>query len=247
VAVVEARFETGRATQAGLLAFQGRLEALRTEFAILEKQEMVVRGRWNRLFARPDDAPVSIDVEAAPLRPVPTAAVERALVSRQEYRAAVLAAERAAAAVRLAETMTLPRMDVGSSRFDETFPAPGRMVMRRDDFGVREAQLHEMRARLRAAEHARDSMRDRVRTEVREALFAQDAADRRWSVHERELVPLADRSFRASRGAYEGARAEYLELLDAARRLLKARLGRIDARRAQAYARAKLLQAVGER
>ena len=113
--------------------------------------------------------------------------------------------------------------------------------------GVREAQVTEMRARRQAAERMRDATRDRVRTEVREALFQLDAAERRWRVHLKELVPLAERSFESTRGAYEGNRAGYIELLDSARRLLRARLGRIDAERGRAHARARLLQAVGVR
>ena len=110
-----------------------------------------------------------------------------------------------------------------------------------------EAQVTEMRARSRAAERSRDAVRDNTQADVRAAWFSLDAAQRRWAVHRKELVPLAERAFDSTRGAYEGNRTGYIELLDSARRLLSARLGLVDARRDFAHARAQLLQAVGVR
>ena len=264
VRVVRVRFEAGEATQAGLLAFQSRLASLRTELSILGEEEAAVRARWNRLLNRQESAPVRLDV--LPSGPVPgasgpdaAAVVANAQAQNEEYRSAALAAARAALAVRLAETMTLPRFDLGSSRFERerageagvqrraVFPEPGRMLAPRADFGVREAQVSEMRARKRAADRDREASRDETQTRAREALFALDAARRRWLLHENEVVPLAQRSFESARGAYEGNRTGYIELLDRARALLAARLGRVDARRAHAHAHAGLLRAVGVR
>ena len=121
------------------------------------------------------------------------------------------------------------------------------MVMPRHEFGVREAQVTEMRARQRAAQSAKDAAHDRTQAGVRDALFLLDAARRRWLVRRGDVVPLAERSFASTRGAYEGNRTGYIELLDSARRLLQARLGVIDARRDFAHARAGLLLAVGVR
>jgi len=262
VAVLKARFEAGTSKQAALLAFQARLEALRTELRILDEQAAAVRARWNRLLNRPEAAPVNLDVP--PSGPVPaeaagddTGTVTLALEERQEGRIARLAAERAAVAVRLAETMTLPRMDLGASRFERerageagaqrgaVFPEPGRADMPRWDFGVREAQVTEMRARQRAAERSRDAVTDETQAVVRSALFAVEAARRRWQVHKTDLVPLAVQSFEVVRGAYESNDAGYIELLDGARELLRARLGLVDARLAHAHARAARLTAVG--
>jgi outer membrane protein TolC len=254
-AALEARFEAGGVSQAGLLAFEARLQKLRTELEILERERAVVRAVWNRLLSRAEDAPVALDLAPVADRPLArdaAAVLRQAREERQELRAAQRSAERAALAVRLAETMTLPRLDLGPSRLEheraaDVFPEPGRMVPPRADFGVKEAQVGEMRARLAAAERALDAWRDRVGAEVREALFALDAAARRRDIHSNQVVPLAQRSFEASRGAYEGNRTGYIELLDSARRLLEARLARIDAARAHAHARARLLQVVGVR
>jgi len=262
VAVLRARFEAGKSKQAALLAFQARLEALRTELRILAEESAAVRARWNRLLHRPESAPVNLDV--APSGPAPAEAprddagiVTLALEERQECRIARLAADRAAVAVRLAETMTLPRMDLGTSRFERerageagaqrgaVFPQPGRAEMPRWDFGVREAQVTEMRARRRAAERSRNAVIDETQAVVRSALFSLEAARRRWRVHKTDLVPLAVQSFEAVRGAYESNDAGYIELLDGARELLRARLGLVDARRAHAHARAARLRAVG--
>ncbi|MDH3590517.1 MAG: TolC family protein [Planctomycetota bacterium] len=260
--VIRTRFEAGGATQSGLLAFEARLDKLRTELAILDDERAVVRARWNRLLSRPEKAPVALDT-GADLPPAATPGaddtVARALEARQELRIAGLSARRAATAVRLAETMTLPRMDVGSSRFERerageasvqrgaVFPKPGRMVMPRSDFGVREAQVIEMRERRVAMDLHRDAVRDWTQAGARKAVFALEAARKRWVIHERRLVPLAERSFEAVRGAYEASRAGYLELLDGARLLLSRRLGRVTARREHAHARAALLEAVGVR
>ena len=260
--VLRSRLESGTGSQAGFLAFESRLERLRTELSILDRRETVVRAEWNQLLSRPESALVMLDVAPEDVGAVPrhddeSLIVELALSERQELRMAGLAAERAELGVRLAETMTLPRMDVGSSRFERerageagvqrgaVFPAPGRMVMPRWDFGVREAQVQEMRSLAQSMAEQRDSLRDRVSTEARTALFDVDAAGQRLTVHEVELVPLAHNSLDAARGAYEGNRAGYLDLLDAVRRLLDARLGLADARRDLVRAQASLLRAVG--
>ncbi|MHC4933847.1 MAG: TolC family protein, partial [Planctomycetota bacterium] len=256
VAVMRSRLEAGDAGQAGFLAFQARLQAVRTELEILEREQPAVRARWNRLLSRKEDAPLNPEVSPAGPDPMATplddaALVRLSLAELPEYRIAALRADRASVGVRLAETMTLPRMDLGASRFEQerlgTFPDPGRIASPRSDFGVREAQITEMRARERAMQSERDGMRDRVAAGVAAALFELRASGRRWLVHEQEIVPLAERAFRAIRGAYEGNRTGYIELLDRARSLLDARLGRADARRAHAHARARLLESVGVR
>jgi len=253
---MRSRLEAGDAGQAGFLSFQARLQALRAELEILEREQSAVRARWNGLLSRKEDAPLNTRVPPAAPDPMATplddaALVRVALARLPEYRMAALKADRASVGVRLAETMTLPRMDLGASRFEQerlgTFPDPGRVAAPRSDFGVREAQVTEMRARERAMQRKRDSMRDSVGARVGTALFELRAAGRRWLVHETELVPLAERAFLAARGAYEGNRTGYIELLDRARSLLDARLGRADARRAHAHARARLLESVGVR
>jgi outer membrane protein TolC len=243
LAALKARYETGRTSQAGYLAFRSRLEELRVELAVLAEESDAVRARLNRLLSRPERAPVNLDLEfAGAFAPPFPEVVENALDTSPRHLRAVLVAKRAAAAVRLAETMALPPFDLGTSR-----PGRRRAVMARSDFGVREAQVAEMRARQAAAEADLDAARDRVRTAVREALVAHAAASRRLAVRKSEVVPLARRSFESVRGAYEGNRAGYLDLLDAARRLLKARLGLADARRDLARADADLLVGVGAR
>jgi hypothetical protein len=261
--VLRARLESGRGNQAGYLAFEARLERLRTELAILGDREAVVRARWNQLLGRPDDAPTGLvvrhaDTDDAVASP-PADAVATALVERQELRIARLRNERAELAVRLAETMTLPRMDVGSARFERerageagaqrgpVFPEPGRGIMPRADFGVREAQVAEMRARSESTGEGLAAMRDAVRTEVRRALFARESARRRVAVHETSVVPLAERAQQAARGAYEGNRAGYIEILDAVRRALDARIALADARRDAVHADAGVLRAIGGR
>ncbi len=252
VKVLRARLESGKSSQAALLAFQARLEALRTELRILDEQRASLLAQWNRLLSRPADASVNLDVSSSDPAATPPAhaLTTLALVEQQSVRIATLRAERQAIAVRLAETMTLPRMDVGSSRFDttsDTFPEPGRMAPTRWDFGVREAQVTEMRAREAAAKDTLDAARNTAQSDSRTALFALDAARRRWDVHRTELVPLAKRSFETTQGAYAGNRVGYIELLDRARELLRARLGLVDSRRDYSYARSRLLQAVGVR
>jgi outer membrane protein TolC len=261
VKVLRARLEAGTATQAALFAFQARLEALKTELEILDEQKAAVRARWNRILRRSENAPIHLAVTATRPDGVPAADRVRtlALEEQQSLRIATLRADRQAIAVRLAETMTFPRLDLGTSRFERerfgeagaqrsaVFPAPGRASPPRRDFGVREAQVTELRARKQAADQERIAARDRTQAEARTALFALDAAERRWRTHSVELVPLAERAFVTTRGSYEGNRAGYIELLDSDRRLLEARLGQIDARRDYSHARAQLLKAVGVR
>ena len=256
--ILLSRLEAGTGSQAGYLAFQARAERMRIELAILEARELVIRARWNRLLSRPESAPVALptDFDLPDFTPAADRVFEQALQERQELRRQRLVVARSELAVRLAETMTLPRLDVGASRFERerageasiqrgaAFPPPGRS-MPRAEFGVREAQVAELRARASAASAALESLVDQVRTETREALFTHDAAARRVAVFRDDVVPLARQSLDAARGSYEGNRASYLDLLDALQRLLDARLGLLDSRRDLVHAHARLLRATG--
>jgi len=258
--VMRAKLETGQTDQAGYLALRAEVAARRTELSVLEKKAPALRARMNGLLARAEDAPVNLDL--APAAPGEAIAgeegvVTRALADRPAMRMASLRSERAEIAVRMAETMTLPRMDLGSSRYERerageagvdrgpVFPDPGRMIMPRSDFGVREAQVTEMRARALALAAAEKETAHRTATVVRRALFAATAAHERLATLNDEIVPFAAQSLRAARGAYEGNRSGYLDLLAAARRHVKARLDRSGARRDLSNARADLLVASG--
>ncbi len=224
LAILKARYEAGKAGQAGLLAFDARLAKMRTELEILDRQEAAVRARWNRLLDRSATAPVQLAVTAAtPEAPPAKTPIER----RQELRIAALAAERAAIGVRLAEAMNVVRP--------------------RKDFGVRDAQITEMRARQRAAVQHREAVGRNAQAEAADALFRVEASWRRWKVHKDQVVPKTEGAYKAALAAYEGNQTGYIELLDSARRLLAARLKQVDVRRDHAHARADLLRATGER
>jgi outer membrane protein TolC len=239
--VLEARLESGEESQAALLAFRASVERLQTELAILEEREPVIRARMNRLLDRPPEAPVALGgagAAGAETELDVTKLTALAGRERQELRRASFAVERARAALRIAETMALPH-----SSFPGTAPPTGA----RPDFGVRAGQVEEMRARLRAFEAAREETEGMVAAEVRSAAFEVSAAGRRVTLFRTEVVPLARKAVDAVRGAYEGNRAGYLDLLEAVRRLLQARLELADAARDLARARAGLLGAVGVR
>jgi len=249
VGVVMARFEAGRGDQAGLLAFQARLDELRARLDVLDRESTAIRARWNLLLHRPESATIALGVAPAEpdeIEPVPDGS------QRPRLRVAQLAAERAGLAVRLAETMNLPRMDLGTSRLEheraaDVFPEPGRMVRPRADFGVREAQVAELRERRVAAELAAKEWSDQTATDIRQARFAYEAAARNLEAYAEEVVPKARLSYQSASGSYEAGRTGYIELLESARRLLRARLAEVDARRDAAHARARLLEAAGRR
>ena len=258
--VMRVKLESGQTDQAGYLALTARVAMRRTELDVLEAKAPALRARLNRLLARPENAPVSLDLSPA-TAPGPiddeSAVVARALAKSPAMRTATLKAERAAIGVRLAETMTLPRLDIGSSRYERertgeagvdrgsVFPDPGKMIMPRADFGVREAQVGEMRARAEALAAAETDTARRTADAVRRSLFAVTASRSRLATLADDVVPLAEQALRSARGAYEGNRSGYLDLLEAARRLVAARLDRAGARRDLENARADLLVAAG--
>jgi len=258
--VMRVKLEAGQADQAGYLALTSRVAMRRTELEVLFAKAPALRARLNRQLARDENAPVSLDLDPAPpAGPIDdgAAVVARALTENPAMKTAVLKAERAAIGVRLAETMTLPRMDIGSSRYERertgeagvdrgpVFPDPGKMIMPRADFGVREAQVVEMRARADALAAAKKETARRTADAVRRGLFAVTASRRRLTTLTETVVPKAAQALRAARGAYEGNRSGYLDLLEAARRHIAARLDRAGARRDLEMARADLLVAAG--
>jgi outer membrane protein TolC len=249
VSVVRARFEAGTADQAALLAFESRRERVRTELEVLDQTDRTVRAEWNRLLHRDPEAPLALPLTGSDRS---RGAAPDARTHHQELRIARFALDRARVAVRLAETMTLPRYDLGSSRLERerageahAFPEPGRMMPPRADFGVREAQIQEMRARAAAAQQSLEAREARTLAGARTADAKVVRAALALRLFENEILPRSEQALEAARGSYEGNRSGYLELLDAADRLLEARLGRARAQRDYEHARAGLLSAVG--
>lgn len=242
VDATEARLESGRASQAAYLALTSRLDELRADLEDLDDRRDQVLAGWNRLLSRPADAPADLDVAFGATDPAPLdddAWADRALASRPEVRRAELSVERAELAVRMAATMSRPRRDARPT------DAPPGAVPPRADFGVRDAQVAEMRAVAEAARRQATGVRDATAEATRSALAELRTAHRRVAVLRDDVVPRAADALESVHAAYAADRQSYLDLLEAERRVLRARLDLATARERVVDARARVLLATG--
>jgi outer membrane protein TolC len=110
---------------------------------------------------------------------------------------------------------------------------------RRDDVRERERTLA-------AEERALESVRNAARFELRDAMARYHAARVSFDALDKDILPMARRSFESAQGAFGVARVDALGLLDALRSWLAVRLERARALAALEIALADLERAVGD-
>jgi len=275
--VARAGLATGRGRQANLLALEaqrervlGRIdelgsarEGLAASLAALvgdDPLNMTSRAAKPTLGSR---APGSREVGAPrALAPHALAPPETAPADLQP--ALTLAGARnarAAVALRLAEVMALGPTDLGASRFERglkgetsvarpgsgpgaSLPEPTSTAV---DFGAREALLRELRLSLEATE--RDVAAVRLELEGRRARAesAWREAATRWRVNADEVLPRERASYDSLRGSWSGGAVGFLDVYQAASRVLDVELALARAALDLGLARVDWLAATGQR
>lgn len=137
---------------------------------------------------------------------------------------------------RLLELTTLPRPGLDAARMRRTTSGetaiegrgnsfrPSTHVPSMPFFGVREAALREVRARERESESRLEQARIDARDAIEREWVAYDEAHRQGVLLRDTMVPLANEAYDAVLGAYDGNRARFVDVLQAARRVLDVRL-----------------------
>ena len=248
--VAESKYAAGKGTQADAMKAQLELTRMLNERALAEASVEGARGALNAAMGRDEDSPLS--VPAPPSSPLPEA-------SLVELRAIALAENPVlTAAVRESEKA---RAELGMKR-SEWLPDLSLRYRRRSENGVRshDASLglsiplwfwKQAGTASHAGYEARyaDALRDGERLEVLAALRAAHASVRTEArlqdAYRTTVIPQAEAALRLAEAAYQSDRAGFLDLLDAGRSLITARLESVRHEADFERALAALSRAVG--
>lgn len=248
--VAEAKYAAGKGTQADAMKAQLELTRMLNEKALGEAAVEGARGALNAAMGREDDSP--LPALAPPLSPLPEA-------SLIELRAIALSENPAlAAAVRESEKA---RAELGRKR-SEWLPDISLRYRRRTENGLRSHDAFlglslplwfwkQAAAATHAVHevHYAEALRDGERLEVLAALRAAHASvktqARLRDAYRTTVIPQAEAALRSAESAYQADRSGFLDLLDAGRSLVTARLESVRHEADFERALAALSRAVG--
>jgi len=219
--VVQERFATGLATQAEVLRLQVELERQRNLERDFRARQRSAAADINALLDRSADAPLGrpADRDLPHALPELDALTAQALEHRQEIRAQDARIAQMEIALRMGEIMNRPRPGLAM----EAAPRPA--------YAQSEAYLGEMRQRLEAARRNRGQLQAQTRALARTTLEEADIARRQATLIEEVVLPLDRTAYDIALRGYMAGDLTFMELLDAERQLLDARLELDESRR----------------
>ena len=236
----EEKYATGGGTQADVLKSHVEVSEVLKQRITLEGERSAFTARLNALLSRPSDSPFDrvTSVDTTRYARPESLVVKKALAVRSELEAAEARIRRNELGVRLARLANRPDFTVQASYI--TVPKLGSNPASdagKDAFGVMvnvnlplfrkrtRAEVQEARARVEESRYIRENIRDTVAAEVAEAYGRLRHAGRALDVYEQGLVTQAENSVLATLAAYQTGQMDFLDLLDAERMVLRARLG----------------------
>jgi len=252
-ATAESQYGAGRARQHDVLRATGDLAKLHADVSTIRQEVATASAVLRALMALPGEEELGVPTIEAALADVPElVALEKRLPeTRPEIRAAGRAEESAAVSLRLARLdVWVPDVMVGLTWMDMREGDDGWMPMirvnvplvSRGRWDARSAARHD----LLAARFGRSAVTNAALAELRDAharsTGARDVLDR----YTKEILPVFEASLESARAAYVGGNGDFLDLLDASRSLLDARLSKDRARARYESALADLEYALGE-
>jgi outer membrane protein TolC len=252
--VSQAKYTTGRISQADVLKPVLELSRLHTDIITFDEQANLATARLNILLDRPPETPIGPLVEPHEQVLIPaTADLQRLAIEHQpELRKARLEIERDEA--ELASTkqdykpdftvqagyMLMPNMtDAWMGRVGITWPtAPWSR-------GKIDARVAERTAAVEAAKARERAMENSLRLAVQDAYVRAKSAQDRASLLRTTILPQSQQTLEVSRVAYQTDRVDFQSLLDNERTLLDAQLDYFRALSDFEQAMADLEHAVG--
>ena len=260
VAVVDDRYRSGAASQADLLKAQTELERQRDLLRDLQSRIRADVARINAQLGRAADAILG-DPDSATVpyeAPAVEALTKTALENRQELLARRSQVGRTELAIRLGEVMNRPLFTQGYSTFDRgmmpeasvgearaPFAAEPDAARPRPAYAQAEAFLSEMKQRLQGEKESLAQELARTQSLARIRLEDAEIAKRKVLLVSVIVLPLSDSAYSIALSAYTSGRMSFLDLLDAERALIKARLEMLEVQRNQDQAVLRLALARG--
>ena len=233
--IAKQRYAQGLGRQQEAIEADAELATLDIALADAERDRAVAVGRINALLGRPGDSPL---VPPLALPTIPNAAALNVsdLIARAQGRSPALAARNAAiqgatASNELANRNWYPDLTVGVSLVDEDRDISGYEA--RIGFniplqwGLREAQQGQARAKLAEAKARAAASRVELSGAVVEALQNLRAANVREETMRTKQLPRLEEAVQAARRAYAVDQADLADAIGATRRLKQAEIEHI--------------------
>lgn len=253
--VANAKFRVGEGAQVDVLKAQVELSTVVQRLPIFVQRRQTATARLNTLLHRNPQAPLGSPSEPKP-QPIvlsPDYLERLALARRPELHEAQDTIRRHQSAIDLAHLRYYPGIRIEGQRWqnfaaDNGFGANFTLnipfafwTKSKYDAGVREAE-----AQLRKAKAAKRALEDRTAYQVEDLYTQIEATQRVVELYRTTVLPQAEQTLEAAQAGYRTDRADFLDLIDAERALLKYRLEYFRALVGLEQQRAALEQVVGQ-
>jgi outer membrane protein TolC len=246
------RYAVGEAAQQESLKAQVELSMLQVSLVALEQQQQSVRIELNTLTGRPDDPPWSgnAEIEYRPLSADLGALEASALGQRPELRAAGHLVERQDEAVALAKRGWSPDFMAEVSYWDvhngaNRWMLVGKMTLPWLVAGKYRAKIAEETAGRARAVAEFELVRNETVSAVRDGFLKIRTAQMLIEIYQGGIIAQAEQGLESARIAYTTGRTDFLNLIDAERRLRDVRLAADMALADWAEQRAELERVAG--
>lgn len=252
--MTQVKYATGVVSQQDVLKTQVELARLANDLITLEQELKTGRARLNILLDHPPPAPLDRPEELEIIAmPDKLESYERkALEHRPELRATRAAITHSQHEIALAKLKFYPDFQVGIKRFqNQGIPQP-------NGWGVsasinipwlfhrkHDQRLTETRHRLAQNEALRNALENDTRFSIKDLLVKIETAERRASLYQTSVLPLAEQAVQSADIGYRADRVDFLNLLESQRRLEEFRLDYYRAVTMQNQGVARLEQVIG--
>ena len=261
VQIATAKFRAGMGNYMSILKAQVELSKLSDSILTLEEKRETLAARINALLNRPPDAGFGAPESVADVDVTPSLAELYALAveHRQEIQKQKIAISKMEIMIEMAGKMSTPDASLGNSYFEDrtglrsgTDKMPMTFMTKRTVnpstsawFARDDAYVREVEIKVDAMQQMITNMEDKTRFMVKMHHFGASTAKRSVALYENTLLPQAQQALEAAGVAYQAAKVDFLNLLDAQRMLLKFRLAKRQALRDHRQHIAQLEQVVG--
>lgn len=226
VEIANAKFRTGKGSQADVLKAQVELSVLHQQLPVLEQRRETAAALLNTLLDRDPLSPLGIPQEPSPT-PIDTTIDDLhrlALNARPELKAAELAVQHGEQSRALAQRQYYPDFNVAFQRF-QNFQA-------NDGFGAYvamtipfafwtkpkyDAGVQEATASVAAARAQRHQLENLTRFQVNDLLARVRASEQVARLYHTTILPQAVQNLEAARAGYRVGKGGFLDLIDTQR------------------------------
>lgn len=226
VEIANAKFRTGKGSQADVLKAQVELSVLHQQLPVLEQRRETTAALLNTLLDREPLSPLGIPQKPS-LLPIDTTIDDLhrlALNARPELRAVELAVQQSEQSRALAQRQYYPDFNVAFQRFQnfQTNDGFGAYVAMSIPFALwtkpkYDAGVQEAAAALSAARAQHHTLENLTRFQVKDLLTRLRATDQVTTLYRTTILPQVEQSLDAARVGYRAGRAGFLDLIEAQR------------------------------